>query len=210
MPSCSQWPLLVSDHLLYATTLQITIWNSVILLYQKCVCDCKQFLSECDQFLGQKFVIFAACSFLFPVSDHFAWSWIIIYLPTLRHDAWVSCLQTKDIDLTHYLFQSVKYKVSTAHHMEGDIGGYPIPQYRKKNWQIPKCCVKNQWNTDTAFMIAHVYLKLYPSGMFVYLCMHQKSTSDIARKREKTLIGRMIEKPSHWTPFQFHHRLCNQ
>ena len=25
---------------------------------------------------------------------------------------------------------------------EGGIGGYPIPQYRKKNWQLPKYRVK--------------------------------------------------------------------
>ena len=47
--------------------------------------------------------------------------------------------------------------------------GYPIPHYRKKNWQIPKYRVKNRRNTDTAFMIGHVYLKLYPSRVFVYL-----------------------------------------
>ena len=35
---------------------------------------------------------------------------------------------------------------------EGDIGGYPIPQYRKKNWQIPKYLVENRRNTDTAMM----------------------------------------------------------
>ena len=61
-------------------------------------------------------------------------------------------------------------------------------------------------------MISHVYLKLYPSRVFVYLkyvCMHQKSTSDIATKREKTLIGRTIEKPGHRMPFQFRHRLCS-
>ena len=35
----------------------------------------------------------------------------------------------------------------------------------------------------------YAYLKLYPSHLFVYLrpCMHQRSTSDIARKYEKTL-----------------------
>ena len=52
---------------------------------------------------------------------------------------------------------------------EEDIGGYPIPQYRKKNWQIPKYRVKNRRNTDTAFMISHVYLKLYPFRVFVNL-----------------------------------------
>ena len=59
-------------------------------------------------------------------------------------------------------------------------------------------------------MIIHVYLKLYPSRVFVYLkYVCTKSTSDIATKGEKTLIGRTIEKPGHCMPFQFGHRLCN-
>ena len=48
-------------------------------------------------------------------------------------------------------------------------GGVPIPQYRKKNWQIPKYRVKNRRNTDTAFIFDHAYLKLYLSRVFVYL-----------------------------------------
>ena len=52
---------------------------------------------------------------------------------------------------------------------EGDIGGYPIPQYRKKIFQIPKYRVENTRNTNTQFMIGHVFLKLYPSRVFVYL-----------------------------------------
>ena len=52
---------------------------------------------------------------------------------------------------------------------KGDIGGYPIPQYRKKNWQIPKNRVENRRNTDTIFMIGNAYSKFYPSHMFVYL-----------------------------------------
>ena len=38
--------------------------------------------------------------------------------------------------------------------VEGDMGGggYPIQQYRNKNWQIPKYRVDRR-NTDTAFMI---------------------------------------------------------
>ena len=71
---------------------------------------------------------------------------------------------------------------------EGDVGGYPIPQYRKKDWQIPKYCVKNRPNTDTTVTIGHVYLKLYPSRVFVYLHhVCTRTTTDIARKREKTL-----------------------
>ena len=52
--------------------------------------------------------------------------------------------------------------------IEEDIGGYPIPQYRKKNWQIPKYRVENRPNTDTAFMIGHAYLTLYPSRIDWY------------------------------------------
>ena len=67
---------------------------------------------------------------------------------------------------------------------EGDFGGYPIPQYRKKYWQIPKYCVKNRPNTDTTVMIGHVYLKLYPSRVFVYLnLVCTRATSDIASNR---------------------------
>ena len=39
-----------------------------------------------------------------------------------------------------------------SHNVEGDIGGYPIPQYRKKKWQIPKYRVENRLNTDTAYI----------------------------------------------------------
>ena len=41
-------------------------------------------------------------------------------------------------------------------HSEGDIGGYPIPQYRKQKWQIPKYRVENRLNTDTAYF-NHIY-----------------------------------------------------
>ena len=39
---------------------------------------------------------------------------------------------------------------------EGDIGGYPIPQYRKKKWQIPKYRIENRVNTDTGYF-NHIY-----------------------------------------------------
>ena len=42
---------------------------------------------------------------------------------------------------------------------EGDIGGYPIPQYRKRKWQIPKCRVENRLNTDTVYF-NHIYNRL--------------------------------------------------
>ena len=66
------------------------------------------------------------------------------------------------------LFRMVGQSTQTCY-FEGDIKGYPIPQYRKKNWQIPKYRVNNRRNTDAAFMIGHVYLKLYPFRSFVYL-----------------------------------------
>ena len=47
----------------------------------------------------------------------------------------------------------------------GNIGGYPIPQYRNINWQIPKSRVQNRRNTGTAFMIGHPYLELHPSSV---------------------------------------------
>ena len=54
----------------------------------------------------------------------------------------------------------------------GVVGGhweYQILQDRKKNWQIPKYCVKNRRNTDTAFIFGHAYLKVYASRVIVYL-----------------------------------------
>ena len=45
---------------------------------------------------------------------------------------------------------------------------YPMPQYCKKNLQIPKYRVENRRNADTALMIGHA-LKLYPSCVFLYL-----------------------------------------
>ena len=53
------------------------------------------------------------------------------------------------------------YELETSgfNDMEGDIGGYPIPQYRKKKWQIPKYRVENRLNTDTAYF-NHIYNRL--------------------------------------------------
>ena len=51
----------------------------------------------------------------------------------------------------------------------GDIGRYPIPQYHRHNWQMPKYHVENQQNTDTTFMIGTACLKFYSSRVFVYL-----------------------------------------
>ena len=66
-----------------------------------------------------------------------------------------------------------------------------ISQYRKKNWHIPKYRVQNRRNPDTAVMIAHAYLKLYPSRVFVY---HKHVWPEINRGHFFELIGTTIEK----------------
>ena len=58
------------------------------------------------------------------------------------------------------------------YYLEGDIGGYPIPQYRTKTWQIPKYRVENGRNTDTAFMMGDAYSTLYPSRDFFFYLKH--------------------------------------
>ena len=64
---------------------------------------------------------------------------------------------------------SLNFFVTILSYIERDIGGYPVPQYFKKNWQMPKYRVDNQQNTDTTCMIGTACLKLYPSRVFVYL-----------------------------------------
>ena len=51
---------------------------------------------------------------------------------------------------------SQRMPLMDVHYQEGDIGGYPIPQYRNKKWQIPKYRVENRLNTDTAYF-NHIY-----------------------------------------------------
>ena len=50
-------------------------------------------------------------------------------------------------------------------------GGCPILQFSvtKIGKLIVKYRIEKQRNTDTAFLIGHAYLKLYPSRVFVYL-----------------------------------------
>ena len=65
--------------------------------------------------------------------------------------------------VAHFIFGLQRDTTVKSFHAEGDIGGYPIPQYRKKKWQIPKYPVENRLNTDTA------YLWVLPSSAFNYL-----------------------------------------
>ena len=64
-----------------------------------------------------------------------------------------------------------------------------IPQYRKKNYHIPKYRVQN-----TVFMIGQAHLKLYPSRVFVY---HKHVSPEISLGHCFELIGTTIEKPEH-------------
>ena len=68
----------------------------------------------------------------------------------------------------------------------GTLVGYPIPQYRTKNWQIQKYHVKNGRNTDTAFMIGDAYLTLYPSRVFFFFISSVYPPEINLSLREKT------------------------
>ena len=83
--------------------------------------------------------------------------------------------------------------------LEGDIGGYPIQQYR----------VENQRNTDTAFMIGHAYLTLYPSYVFVISSMKTPEINLSLHKKMWDLesIGTTIKKPGYWMSYPFHLRV---
>ena len=83
---------------------------------------------------------------------------------------------------------------------EGETGGYPIPQHRKKNWKIPECRVQTRRNNRILWLVTF-YLKLYPSREFATSSMYAPEIN--FRHREKTwkdleLIGRTIEKPGHY------------
>ena len=96
-----------------------------------------------------------------------------------------------------------------VHSSEGDIEGYPIPQYRMKNWQIPKYRVENGRNTDTAFMIGDAYLTLYPSRMFFYVKhvytrnQPQPSRENVRRSR----IDRYNDRKARSLDVLPHHRV---
>ena len=54
------------------------------------------------------------------------------HIPAKAQTLCMSLIPAKDIDLMHHLFQNVKYKVSTAHSMEGDIGGCHAGMFGRK------------------------------------------------------------------------------
>ena len=116
----------------------------------------------------------------------------------LRLESWIP------VPLIMNLESGTWFPESTA--WGGGHWGYPIPQYRTKNLQIPKYRVENGWNTDTVFMIGDAYLTLYPPRVCMYtpeinLSLREKTWEDLE------LIGTTIEKPGHWMSYQFHHRV---
>ena len=104
--------------------------------------------------------------------------------------------------------QQNKHKASLMFPGGGGVANTAIPLEKLANTEIP--CRKS---TKYRYRI-HDRSRLLKAVSISRIClsqafMHQKSTSDIARKREKTLIGTTIKKPGHWMPFQFCHRLYN-
>ena len=83
-----------------------------------------------------------------------------------------------------------------------------MPQEKLANTEIPcqKSTKYRYLNYDRTRLLKAVFISRV---CLPQACMHQKSTSDIGRKSEKTLIGSTIKKPGHWMPFQFCHRLYN-
>lgn len=70
--------------------------------------------------------------------------------------------------------------------------GYPIPQYRTENWQIPKYRGEHGRNTDTAFMFFFISSMYTPH---INLSLREKTCEDLE------LIGTAIEKPAHWISY---------
>ena len=69
---------------------------------------------------------------------------------------------------------------------KGDVGGYPIPQEKLANTEI--MCQKSTKYRYHSYDRSRLLIKLYPSRVFVYLNhVCNRTTLDIARKREKTL-----------------------
>ena len=53
--------------------------------------------------------------------------------------------------------------------MRGTLGGTQYRNTARKIGNYQNNSAENRQNTDTAFMIGHAYLNLYPSRVFVYL-----------------------------------------
>ena len=77
-------------------------------------------------------------------------------------------------------------------YLEGTLGGNQYRNTVRKNWQlIPKYRVENRRNTDTAFMIGHAFLTLYPSRLFFISSMYTPEIN--LSLREKTWDLRLLD-----------------
>ena len=92
--------------------------------------------------------------------------------------------------------------------VEGDIGGYPIPQYRQKNWQIPKYRVKNRQNTHTPFMIGYAYAS---TVFFFFFYLEHERTRNQPQPRQENVkrprIYRYNDRKAQSLDATFHFRL---
>ena len=92
-----------------------------------------------------------------------------------------------------YNFKSTDFRPQSLSYplVRGTLGGYPIPQYRTKNLLIPKYCVENLRNTDTAFMIGDAYLTLYPSRVFFFFYLKHVSTRNQPQPSRENVRSRI-------------------
>ena len=99
-----------------------------------------------------------------------------------------------------------------VHSSEGDIEGYPIPQYRMKNWQIPKYRVENGRNTDTAFIIGDAYLQrcIHLACFFFFYLKHLYTRNQPWPSREnmrRSRIDRYNDRKARSLDVLPHHRV---
>ena len=83
-------------------------------------------------------------------------------------------------------------------YLEGTLGDNQYRNTVRKNWQlIPKYRVENRRNTDTAFMIGHAFLTLYPSRLFLYLKhVHTRNQPQPSRENVRSQV---IGCPTNFT-----------
>ena len=118
-------------------------------------CNFKNNTRETFVCLGSLILSFT-CNFFAYFKFHSDWGWVIGKINQNELD----CRDTAPLNRVTKKKAVAICNNYPSHYVDGDLGGYPIPQYRKKNWQIPKYRVENRRNTDTAIMIVHAYLKL--------------------------------------------------
>ena len=129
------------------------------------------------------------------------WNSFMLFLLMMMNSAslqvlwmWAACISLHTFQRT---LRVSGPKLESNAMLGGHWRGYPIPQYRKKSWQIPKYRVKNRRNTDTAFIFGHVYLScihiacLFISSIYAPAInlSHCEETCD-----DLELIGTTIEK----------------